>query len=296
MKTIVLFSLVVLSSCAALGTCGGGGGPGGDAPRPSPGGPRAGERVELDHALVSDAVSTLAQSAGTPVVIAPDAEDLARCARITVVAPPGTSPAALLSLVDEAVRPSGLLLERSAAGVVLRRDPGVHPPPGCGLAVRERVSPLELLPMRDAGPGPEPSVSREDAALRVANGVKQVSENEYLVARDVSDVLFDTRQGIAGSVRIIPHFEGPDVVGLKLYGIRRDSPMGILGFKNGDMVREVGGYQVANPDAALEAYTKLRGTSPIDVAIVRQGEPLILRYRVVDSLPSEPTKTPPRPR
>jgi general secretion pathway protein C len=93
-------------------------------------------------------------------------------------------------------------------------------------------------------------------------------------------MLLESQSTVMRSARVVPHKEGDAIVGLKLFGIRRGSPIAVLGFNNGDSVRTVNGYELSDPEKALEAYSKLKDATQIDVAIVRDGKPLTLRYRL----------------
>jgi general secretion pathway protein C len=79
----------------------------------------------------------------------------------------------------------------------------------------------------------------------------------------------------------VPQQEKGVVVGLKLYGVRRASYLGALGLRNGDLVKRVGGYDVSDPEKALEAYAKLRNATEIRIELERRGVPTTLTYRVV---------------
>ena len=70
------------------------------------------------------------------------------------------------------------------------------------------------------------------------------------------------------------------VVGMKMYGIRRNSVLGRLGVQNGDMVRTMNGFDLTSPDTALEAYTRLSGADSLSLSVVRRGQPLTIDYSV----------------
>jgi general secretion pathway protein C len=82
------------------------------------------------------------------------------------------------------------------------------------------------------------------------------------------------------SVRVVPHAENDRLIGVKLYGVRRRSVLGKLGLHNGDLLRAVNGLAVASPDAALQAYAQLRGTSRLSVSVERRGQPMTLSYLI----------------
>ena len=82
------------------------------------------------------------------------------------------------------------------------------------------------------------------------------------------------------SARIVPHEENGQVVGVKLYGIRRNSLLGKLGLQNGDLLRTINGFEMSSPDTALEAYSRLRSASNLSVAVTRRGRPMNIDYDI----------------
>ena len=70
------------------------------------------------------------------------------------------------------------------------------------------------------------------------------------------------------------------MVGIKLYGIRRLTLLGKLGFQNGDLLRSVNGFDLSNPESLLDAYTKLRTLDHVSVVLTRRGEGRTLEYQV----------------
>ncbi|MEM9863534.1 MAG: type II secretion system protein GspC [Myxococcota bacterium] len=88
------------------------------------------------------------------------------------------------------------------------------------------------------------------------------------------------RESVFQSVHVLPHEENGRVVGIKVYGIRRDQLLGRLGIQNGDLVRTINGYDLSSPDAALEAYATLRGADHLALNLLRRGEPMTLDYHI----------------
>lgn len=132
----------------------------------------------------------------------------------------------------------------------------------------------------DGDGGGAPTVFDQEA---FAQAVTRAPDGTIEVQREAFDMLLADPSTLMRSARVVPHKEGDRIVGLKLFGIRRGSPLEVLGFNNGDTVKRVAGYDVSSPDAALEAYGKVEGMTKLDVVIARRGAPLTLRYRLVDA-------------
>ena len=81
-------------------------------------------------------------------------------------------------------------------------------------------------------------------------------------------------------VRVVPERKGSSVVGIRLFGIRPDSLLGILGLENGDRLESINGFSLGTPEQALAAYAHLRTANRLAVSIERHGKPLTVAYRI----------------
>lgn len=111
-------------------------------------------------------------------------------------------------------------------------------------------------------------------------GIEKVSDTRYNLERRMVDKLLGNQASLMRAARVIPHEEDGRVVGVKLYGIRRTSLLGRLGIQNGDMLRTINGFEMANPDSVLEAYARLRSADQISVALTRRGKPMTVEYKI----------------
>ena len=110
--------------------------------------------------------------------------------------------------------------------------------------------------------------------------IHAVSDTKFGVQRTFVDKILQNQAAIMSSARVVPHEENGQVVGVKLYGIRRNSLLGKLGLQNGDLLRTINGFEMSSPDTALEAYARLRSASNLSVAVVRRGQALNIQYDI----------------
>jgi general secretion pathway protein C len=144
--------------------------------------------------------------------------------------------------------------------------------------------------MAAAAPVPPPTAAAPATLLNASTGgiseaemdqnIHAVSEGKYTVQKTFVDKILQNQAQIMSSARIVPHEENGQVVGVKMYGIRRNSLLGKLGMQNGDLLRTINGFEMSSPDTALEAYARLRSASNLSVAVVRRGQAMNLQYDV----------------
>ena len=111
-------------------------------------------------------------------------------------------------------------------------------------------------------------------------GVRQLSENQYVVARSEINNALTNLSDLATKARIVPSFKNGVANGFKLFSIVPDSLYAKIGVQNGDVIRRINGYEMNSPDKALEIYQKLRDASRIEIELERRGETLRKSYSV----------------
>lgn len=121
----------------------------------------------------------------------------------------------------------------------------------------------------------EPARSSALAPLAPPAGTPRFKVQRSLV----ESVLQDPATGL-GAIRVVPYSKDGRMVGTKLYGIRKDSPLHTLGLQNGDVLLAINGLEIATPDAALEAYGRLRSATNLSVSLERRGQPMTVDYAI----------------
>jgi general secretion pathway protein C len=111
-------------------------------------------------------------------------------------------------------------------------------------------------------------------------GVKQLSDNSYVVAKTELNSALSNLSQLATQARIVPSFKNGVANGFKLFSIVPDSLYSKIGIQNGDVIRRINGYEMNSPDKALEIYQKLRDANRVEVEIERRGETLRKSYSI----------------
>jgi general secretion pathway protein C len=114
----------------------------------------------------------------------------------------------------------------------------------------------------------------------IANKIHKISDTQYDIERSVVDAILENQAMLMRSARVVPEKEGDKVVGIRLFGIRNDSLLGTLGVENGDRLSSVNGYDMSDPQKALEAYTRLRTADHLTLSLNRHGSPMNLDYNI----------------
>jgi general secretion pathway protein C len=132
-------------------------------------------------------------------------------------------------------------------------------------------------------PAPSTPANPRNAGLSDAEldeGIEKISDTKFNIQRGLVDKALANQGSLMRAARVIPHEENGRVVGVKLYGIRRNSLLGRLGVRNGDMLRTINGFSMTSPDTALEAYSRLRTADKLSLAIKRQNNEMTIDYNI----------------
>jgi len=114
----------------------------------------------------------------------------------------------------------------------------------------------------------------------IKKSIQKVSATEYNVDRSAIDKILENQQLIMRSARIVPETENGKTVGIRLFGVRQDSLLGLIGIENGDRLERINGFDVASPEKALEAYARLRSADKLTVQVNRRGQPTTLDFHI----------------
>ena len=118
------------------------------------------------------------------------------------------------------------------------------------------------------------------SAEEMEQNIQQISETSFGINRTLVDRLLANQAALMSAARVIPHEVDGHVVGVKIYGIRRSSLLGHLGIQNGDMLRTLNGYDLTDPTAVLDAYSRLRTSDSLSISMERRGAPVTVDYAI----------------
>lgn len=88
----------------------------------------------------------------------------------------------------------------------------------------------------------------------------------FQLDRAALDAILENQALLLHDVRVVPERQN-GIVGLRLSRIRPDSLLGTLGLRSEDRLDAINGYEVGDPERALEAYARLRTAERLEVAI-----------------------------
>ncbi|MBK8219331.1 MAG: general secretion pathway protein GspC [Myxococcales bacterium] len=220
---------------------------------------------------------------GEPVALDLDPMHAPRCEGVTVrVITASSEPDWSLTVLSSSETPRNRLLRRG--GAIGRKT--VHFVGWDRVWLREGAA-LCQVGLHDGGgeapkppatsSAPAPGAAGIDPVLR--KGIVRVSATEHAIDRGVVEKILENPAELLRA-RVVPEQEGGRVVGLRLFGVRPDSLLALLGVENGDRLGAINGFELTTPEKIFEAYARLRTADKLTLSVNRRGQPMTLDYAI----------------
>jgi general secretion pathway protein C len=140
------------------------------------------------------------------------------------------------------------------------------------------------LAMAPPPAAPPPTSKSRGRASKVpadmAAKIHKISDTQFDIERSLVDQVLENQSELMKSARIVPEKEGDKVVGIRMFGVRPDSLLGTLGIENGDRLQSINGFEMSDPQKALEAYARLRSADKLSVTVNRRGKPMTIDFSI----------------
>lgn len=143
--------------------------------------------------------------------------------------------------------------------------------------VRAAPSPFSAASASASAAAGRGSVASASAPVQ---GVQAISDTEYVIDREEVDTALENMSQLFTQIRAVPHFEGGESTGFRLFAIRRGSIFDKIGLKNGDIIRSVNGQAMNDPTRALGLLEELRDSNDLTVKVTRNRKDETLSYSV----------------
>jgi general secretion pathway protein C len=139
---------------------------------------------------------------------------------------------------------------------------------------------LELASKAPLSAKPAPAAAAPAPSPPSGVGIQALSDTEFLVPRTEVDSALENMSQLFTQIRAVPHFEGGQSIGFRLFAIRRGSLFDKIGLKNGDIVTSINGSPMSDPSRAVSLLQELKDARNLEVDALRNQQPLQLKYTI----------------
>jgi general secretion pathway protein C len=127
----------------------------------------------------------------------------------------------------------------------------------------------ELALEGDASP-PAPPTAAQRTRPQARNNLERLAQNRFAVDRSEVQNLATNPSALFSQARILPKYEGGQMVGVQVSAIKPGSLFEQAGLQNGDTITEINGQPVSGPEGAPQLFQKLAQGGDIRLGV--QGE------------------------
>ena len=164
--------------------------------------------------------------------------------------------------VDDTIAPGIQLAAIGRNKIVILRD-GVREEvePGMGEAAGGRPSAAPPAPLPQAG-------------------IPQESPNNFLVDKREVEAATQDLNRLMTQARLVPNFSGGVGDGFRIFSIVPGSLYERAGIRNGDILQNINGVELKDPEKAFQIYQLLKDNDRFNIDLVRAGQKMTLNYEV----------------
>lgn len=110
--------------------------------------------------------------------------------------------------------------------------------------------------------------------------IRDVADNEKLIFQETSSPNQMNRSSFKITLGLMPDVTGSTEKGLKADLIIKDRPAYKAGMKNGDIIVEIDSNTIENIDEYMQALSKLKKDTTVDIKVIRQDKILNLKVQL----------------
>lgn len=109
---------------------------------------------------------------------------------------------------------------------------------------------------------------------------KKVTDTSYMIdGQRVQQALSNPNQ-IMTDARLLPNVVNGRQEGFILREVKTGGVYSSLGLQNGDVLLRINEYNISNPEAALQAFTALKGMDKVQLDIIRNSSRMTMTYQI----------------
>jgi tetratricopeptide (TPR) repeat protein len=117
-------------------------------------------------------------------------------------------------------------------------------------------------------------------AVDFAKGIKKLGEHNYEIQRDTLKAVLANMALLSRSARVVPAMKDGKAVGFRLYAVRPDGPVAMIGMQNGDIISSLNGLEITRPEKALDVYAEIKSASHLSLGIERNSQQITKEYNI----------------
>jgi general secretion pathway protein C len=141
------------------------------------------------------------------------------------------------------------------------------------------------LPLKDLLTVKEEEAPQGQAFAKPLPGAQKFAresskKSSYILDKAALDEAIQNPSGILTHARLLPNFREGRQQGFVVSEVKPNGVFDQLGIKNGDVLLKINQLEISGPDAALRAFSALKGMDRVELDILRAGQKQTYTYEI----------------
>ena len=130
------------------------------------------------------------------------------------------------------------------------------------------------------GPGTSPTVRPGTDAAASTTGIRQVQPNQWVLDKQEVTAALGNLSQLLTKARVIPNFADGKPDGFKIFSIAPDSLYAKIGLQNGDVLQQINGVEIKDPENFMRVFQQLKDETRIALDFVRNNRRESFSYEI----------------
>ena len=114
----------------------------------------------------------------------------------------------------------------------------------------------------------------------VTGGVRQVQANRWVLDKQEVSAALENLPQLLTKARVIPNFSDGKPDGFKIFSIAPDSLYAKIGLQNGDVLQQINGVEIKDPENFMRVFQQLKDETNIALDFVRNNRRESFAYEI----------------
>jgi general secretion pathway protein C len=130
------------------------------------------------------------------------------------------------------------------------------------------------------GPGTSPTARPATDAAASTTGIRQVQPNQWVLDKQEVTAALGNLSQLLTKARVIPNFADGKPDGFKIFSIAPDSLYAKIGLQNGDVLQQINGVEIKDPENFMRVFQQLKDENRIALDFVRNNRRESFSYEI----------------
>ena len=105
-------------------------------------------------------------------------------------------------------------------------------------------------------------------------------QTSFVVDRESVEAATEDMNRLLTQARLVPNFSGGAADGFRIFSIVPNSLFEKVGLRNGDIIHNINGVELKDPEKAFQVYQLLKDSDRFVVDLIRAGQKMTLNYEI----------------